>query len=126
MPALRTLGLVILAALAVSIGILGFVYMRAVSDEIAARGAADKVVGACGDVIASPSGSPQTVRVTIPGNYRMRFLDNQIAVDNYLVPEQGFVIEFENNLPELGPGTYELSIRIDENNKLTVQENKLG
>ena len=124
MPALRTLGLVILAALAVSIGILGFVCMRAVFDESAARNAAIKVADACGAVIAS--GGVRTVEVTIPGNYSMRFTGNQVAVDNYSVPEPVFALEFENNLPELGPGTYMLSIRIDENNKLTVQENKLG
>lgn len=110
MPALRTLGLVILAVLAVSIGILGFVYMRAVSDESAARNAAIKVAGACGTVIAS--GGTQTVEITIPGNYSMRFLDNQIAVDNYRVPEQGFVLKFSESAPELGPGTYTLSIAI--------------
>lgn len=113
MPALRTLGLVILGALAVSIGILGFVYMRAVSDESAARGAAIKVADACGAVIAS--GGTRAVEITIPGNYIMRFLDNQITVDNYRVPEQGFVFNFSESAPELGPGTYTLSIAIQDN-----------
>lgn len=95
--------------LAVSIGILGYIYIRAVFDESAARGAAIKVSDACGTVVAS--GGTQTVEITLPGNYSMRFVDNQIAVDNYRVPEQGFALMFANT-PELGPGTHTLSITI--------------
>jgi hypothetical protein len=112
MPALRTLGLVILAILAVSIGILGYVYMRAVFDDSAARSAVDKVAAECGAVVAS--GGTQTVEITIPGNYQMRFLDNQITIDNYRVPKEGFVFGFSESAPELGPGTYTLSITIQD------------
>jgi len=112
MPALRTLGLVILAILAVSIGILGYVYMRAVFDYSAARGAAIEVANKCGVVISSPSGGPQTVDITIPGNYQMRFDDNQVLIDNFRFPEEGLELMFSENLRELGPGTYTLSITI--------------
>lgn len=112
MPALRTLGLVIMTALAVSIGILGYVYMRAVFDESAAKSAANKVAGVCGDLISI--GGVQNVEITIPGNYRMSFVDNQIAIDNYRVPEHGFVFKFSENSPELGPGTHNLSITIQD------------
>ncbi len=110
MPALRTFGLVVLAVLAVSIGILGYIYIRAVFDDSAARGAAIKVSDACGTVVAS--GGTQTVEITLPGNYSMRFIDNQIAVEDYRVPEQGLALMFSEDSPKLGPGTYTLSITI--------------
>lgn len=113
MPALRTLGLVILAVFAVSIGILGYVYMRATLDESAAREAALRVSEACQTVINVVG--QQVVEITLPGNYYMRFLDNQIVVDNYRIPEQGFVLKFAENAPELGPGTHTLSITLDDN-----------
>lgn len=112
MPALRTFGLVILAVFAVSIGILGYVYMRAVHDESAAREAALSVSEACQTVITV--GGQQVVDITLPGDYHMRFLDNQIAVDNYLTPEQGLARRFAENAPELGPGNHTLSVTIDE------------
>jgi len=118
MPALRTLGLVILAALAVSIGILGYVCIRAVFDESAARNAAIKVADACGTVIAS--GGVQTVEVTIPGNYHMSFDNYQIVVDNYRVPESGFVRQFVDGIPDLDPGTHQLSITMNNENRLVV------
>lgn len=117
MPALRLLGLVILAALASSIGLLGYAYMRAALDEAAARDSALEVASACGTVIAS--GGQQTVGISLPGNCRMRFVDNQIAVDNYRIPDGGFVLRFADNAPELGPGTHQLLITID-NNRLVV------
>lgn len=111
------LGLVILAGFAVSIGILGYTYMRTALDGSAARDAALKVADACGTVIAS--GSQQSVEITIPGNYNMRFIDNQITVDNYRIPDGGLAIRFADNAPELGPGTHQLLITID-NNRLVV------
>jgi len=114
MPALRTLGLVILAALAVSIGILGFICIRAVFDESAARNAAITVADACGNVIAS--GGVRTVEVTIPGNYSMCFFDNdnQVLIDSFSVPEEGFELKFSENI-QLEPGDYKLSITIQDN-----------
>ena len=111
MPALRMLGIVILTALAVSIAILGFFYMRAVLDDSAAREAALKVLDACGTVIAT--GSTRNVQVTIPGNYRMRFSDNRIFVDNQGFPEGGLSLRFAEGLPELGPGSQSLSIALN-------------
>jgi len=111
MPALRMLGLVILTALAVSIGILGIFYIRSVLDDSAAREAALKVLDACGTAIAT--GSTQNVQITIPGNYRMRFYDNRIFVDNYGVPEGGLHLRFADGLPDLGPGSQRLSVALD-------------
>jgi len=120
MPALRTLGLVILAVLAVSIGILGYVYMRAVFDESAARDAALKVRDACQTVINN-GGGQQVENITLPGNYHMYFIenDNQISVDSYRVPTDGLFRRFAENV-ELGPGNHKLTIRLDENNRLVV------
>ncbi len=113
MPALRTLGLVILSALAVSIGIFGFFFIRGTLDESSARQAALEVADACGTVIST--GGTQTVRINIPGDYRMRFMadENRIFVDNFSVPEAGFVYPFSANL-ELGPGSYDLSISVND------------
>ncbi|MGC8816416.1 MAG: hypothetical protein ACP5PX_01155 [Candidatus Hadarchaeum sp.] len=112
MPALRTLGLVILSAFAVAVGIFGFFLIRGLADEGVAREAALKVAEACGTVIAT--GGTQNVRVNIPGNYHMRFIDNRIFVDGYGVPEDGFVLPFSEDSPELGPGSYDLSIFISD------------
>lgn len=117
MPALRTLGLVILSVFAISIGIFGYTYIRGVLDESTAREAALRVADACGTVIAT--GGTQNVRINIPGNYRMRFLENRIFIDNYSIPEDGFVFMFAEDSPELGPGSYDLSITIHEG-KLVV------
>jgi len=118
MPALRTLGVVILTGLAVSIGLLGSVYIRAVFDESGARGAASKVSNACQTVINV--GGQQVVEITLPGNYRMRFIDNQIAVDNYRTPEEGLARQFVENSLELDPGTHTLSISLNDDNRLVV------
>jgi len=110
MPALRILGLVILSAFAISIGIFGYFVIRGTLDESSARGAAMQVADACGTVISA--GGTQNVRINIPGDYRMRFLDNRIFVDNYGIPEGGFVFKFSVDSPELGPGSYDLSISV--------------
>ena len=120
MPALRTLGLVILAAFVVSIGTLGYAYMRAVQDEATARNAALSVANKCEEVINSPPNSVRTVEINLPGNYHMHFFDNQIVVGGYRVPEGGLMRRFAENAPELGPGPHQLSITIDENNKLVI------
>lgn len=104
--------------LAVSIGILGYVYIRAVSDERMARDAASEVSNACQTVINV--GGQQTVEITLPGNYHMRFLGNQVAVDNYLVPEGGLARQFAENAPELAPGSHTISITLDDENRLVV------
>lgn len=65
MPALKTLGMVILAAFVVSLGILGYVYARALVNERDARDAAIKVGDAIG--MAINTDNPQTVSVSVPG-----------------------------------------------------------
>lgn len=110
MPALRILGLVILSVFAVSIGIFGYFFIRGAMDESAARGAALQVVEACGTAIST--GSTQNVSISIPGNYHMRFLDNQIFIDNQALPQGGLIFRFSDDSPDLGPGSYVLSISL--------------
>ena len=112
MPAMRILGLVVLSAFAVSIGIFGFFFLRGVMDESAARGAALQVAEACGTVIST--GSTQNVSISIPGDYHMRFSGNQILIDNQAIPAGGFVFDFADASPELGPGNYVLSISLQD------------
>jgi len=113
MPALRLLGLVILSAFAVSIGMVGYFFIRGAIDESTAKEAALKVAEACGTVISA--GGTQDVRINIPGNYHIRFIDNRIFLDNYGIPEGGFVLTFSEDSPELGPGSHDLSITVREN-----------
>jgi len=113
MPALRTLGIVILSAFAISIGIFGFFVIRGTLDESSARGAAMQVADACGTVIST--GGTQTVRISIPGDYHMVFQGNQILIDNYRIPDGGFVYSFSNDSPELGPGSHDLSVFVRDN-----------
>ncbi|MFH1821021.1 MAG: hypothetical protein ABH852_01050 [Methanobacteriota archaeon] len=110
MPALRILGLVILSAFAISVGMFGYFLIRGTLDESTARGAALDVADACGTVISA--GGTQNVRINIPGNYRMTFLENRIFVDNYSIPESGFVLFFSEDSPELGPGSHDLSVSV--------------
>ncbi len=111
MPALRILGLVILSAFAIAIGIFGFFFIRGAIDESSARGAAIQVAEACGTVISA--GGTQHVRVSIPGDFHMRFVDNRIFIDNYSFPQEGFVYRFSDDSPDLGPGSYDLSISVE-------------
>ncbi len=117
MPALRTLGLVIISVFAITIGILGVVSMMAALDERSARESALRVSNACGTVIAT--GNTQNVEISIPSNYQIRFVDNKISVDSYMIPEGGFAFRFEDGSPDLGPGTHNLSITI-RNGRLVV------
>ena len=112
MVALKMLGLTILAALAISIGALGYTFMQRVSDEQRARNAALEVERAARAAIAS--GTPQTVRVTIPSNYLMQFVGNQIAVDNWLTPKEGLALYFAENSPEVGAGKHLLALRLEK------------
>ncbi len=110
MPALRILGLVVLSIFAVAIGMFGFFFIRGAMDESAARGAALQVAEACGTVIST--GSTQNISISIPGGYSMRFVDNRILIDNQSIPEGGLIFRFSDDSPELGPGSYELSVSL--------------
>ncbi|MGQ9788040.1 MAG: hypothetical protein ACUVQM_01805 [Candidatus Hadarchaeaceae archaeon] len=110
MPALRALALVILSTLAIVIGIFGFYLVRGLADESSAREAALKVAEACGTVIST--GSTQKIRISIPGNYHMKFIENRIFVDGYVFPSNGFVLSFSDDSQDLGPGSHDLSIFI--------------
>jgi len=118
MPALKTLGMVILAAFVVSLGILGYVYARALVNERDARDAAIKVDAAVQTAINTAN--PQTVSVDVPGNYIMRFVDNRVLIDGFATPEHGFLMRFVDNCPELGAGDYQLTITL-ENSEVVVQ-----
>ncbi len=118
MPALKTLGLVILAAFVVSLGILGYVYCRALVNERDAREAAIKVETAIKTAIST--GNPQTVAVNVPGDYVMRFVDNRVVIDGFATPEHGFTLRFADNCPELGAGDYRLTITL-ESSKVVIQ-----
>ncbi|MEM4188647.1 MAG: hypothetical protein QXN56_05795, partial [Candidatus Hadarchaeum sp.] len=83
-----------------------------------AREAALRVAEACGTVLST--GGTQNVRINIPGSYHMRFVENRIFIDGYGVPEDGFVIAFSEDSPELGPGSHDLSISI-QNGRLVVK-----
>lgn len=112
------LGLTILTVLVVSIGTLGYILMTQLTDEGKARNAALEVEHAACAAIAS--GSPQTVSICIPGDYVMRFVGNQIVVDNWRTPGDGLALPFSENVPELGAGDHRLSLRL-ENSEIVVE-----
>ena len=111
MPALRTLGMVILAIFVVSLGILGYRYIRFSISEREAREAALELDASVGLVVTT--GNPQTENVSIPDGYTMRFVDNQIVIDGFRVPSQGYRMRFADNCPELGAGNHSLLITIE-------------
>jgi len=119
MPALRTLGMVILAVFVVSLGVLGYRYVRFAISDRDAKEAALKLDASVQFVLTT--GNPQVENVRIPSGYTMSFVDNQIVVDGFRVPVQGYSKQFENNCPELVAGDYSLSILIDENSRIVVQ-----
>lgn len=113
------LGLVILGAFVVSIGALGYTFFRALLDERAVRNAAYELESACKRVIGAGQGNVENVEVHLPGDYHMHFIDNQIVVDNFRVPERGFELRFAENAPTLTPGTHLLLVTVSDG-KLVV------
>jgi len=110
-PALKMLGLVILAAFVVSIFVIGYMYSRALAELRRAKEAALEVDSKVRAAIAT--GADQTVEVTIPEGYTLHFRDNQVLVDNLAFPEEGYLWPIVG--PELGHGTYNLTIRLADN-----------
>ena len=119
MPALRTLGMIILAVFVVSLGILGYRYARFAISDREAKEAADNLGTSVWRAVTT--GNPQVGNVRIPDGYTMRFFDNQIIIDGYRVPVQGYPMSFDNRCPELGDGDHSLSITI-ENFRILVVE----
>jgi Flp pilus assembly protein CpaB len=112
MPALQTLGLVIMAALVVSIGIIGYVTIQAIMRDRAAQDALMKVGNACQSVITI--GGTQVVDVEIPSGYTMSFTDNKIGIGGHVYPQDGFSVAFAENTSELTAQSYNLSITVSE------------
>jgi len=110
-PALKMLGLVILAAFVVSIFVIGFMYSRALAELRRAKEAALDVDSKVRAVIAA--GADQTVEVTIPEGYTLHFRDNRVLIDDLAFPEDGYPWPIVG--PELGHGTYTLTIRLEDN-----------
>lgn len=111
------IGLAVLAVAVTGLGILAIYNLMSVMAEGEARAAAIKVSEAAGTVVAT--GNPQSVRITIPGGYTMRFIDNQISIDGYKMPPGGLALNFADDLPEFEAGEYELVISV-QNSKLVV------
>lgn len=105
------LGLVILAALVVSIFVIGYMYSRSLVDLRRAKEAALEVDSEVRAAIAT--GTDQTVEVTIPEGYTLHFRDNQVLIDDLAFPEEGYPWPITG--PELGHGTYTLIIRLGDN-----------
>jgi len=110
-PALKMLGLVILAAFVVSIFVIGYTYSRSLADLRRARDAALDVNSKVQAAIAT--GTDQMVEITIPEGYTLHFMDNQVLIDDLALPEEGYPWPIVG--PELGYGTYTLTIRLGDN-----------
>jgi len=110
MPALKTLGLVILASFVVSIGAVGFLTFRTLMADREASEALSEVVNACAEVIAT--GSPREVQVNIPGGYTMEFSDNLVTIDGKSSQLQ---LSFSENVQPIPSGTHTLLVSLSEN-----------
>jgi hypothetical protein len=117
------LGMVILAIFVASLGVVGYRYVRVAISDRDAKEAADKLGASVG--LAVSTGNPQMENVSIPDGYTMRFGDNQgdnqIIIDGYRVPVQGYFMPFDDNCPMLGAGDYSLSITIENFRILVVR-----
>ena len=118
MVALRMIGLAVLAAAVAGLGILAIYGLIGVRAEGRARGAAIEVSEAAGTAVAT--GAPQSVGITIPGGYTMRFIDNYVSIDGFRAPPGGLALSFADDLPSLEAGEYELVISA-ENSRLVVR-----
>jgi hypothetical protein len=105
------LGLVILAALVVSVFAIGYLYSQKLAELRRAREAALDVDAEVRAAIVT--GTDQTLEITIPEGYTLRFRDNQVLIDDSVYPEGGY--HWPITGPELGHGTYTLTIRIGDN-----------
>jgi len=111
--------MVILAIFVASLGVLGYRYVRLAISDRDAKEAALKLDASVQFVLTT--GDNKVENVSIPDGYTMRFVENQIVVDGYRVPAQGYSMHFENNCPELTAGDYSLSIEIDENSRIVLR-----
>jgi hypothetical protein len=111
LPALTVLGLVILAAFVVSVFAIGYVYSQKLAELRRAREAALDVDAEVQAAIVT--GADQTVDITIPSGFTIHFRDNQVLIDDSAYPEGGYPWPITG--PELGHGTYTLTIRIGDN-----------
>jgi hypothetical protein len=117
MPALRTLGILILSLMAVAIGIFGYFFIKSVSDQMTARESAMRIAHTCQLVIEA--GGRQSVDVYIPGDFSLIFQENRITVNGASFPEEGLRLPFAGNYV-IGPGTH--TVRVWENNMRLVVE----
>lgn len=115
MPALRTLGLVVLAALAVATFVMGYRYMRALASAREAKEVAFEVDAAVWAAIMT--GNPQTIEIVLPSNYALRFDNDQIVIDGIAIPQGGYPLPIIG--PELWAGIHTLTIVL-ENNSILV------
>lgn len=115
MPALRTLGLVVLAALVVATFVIGYRYMGALASAREAKEAAFEVDAAVWTAIVT--GNPQTIEITLPSNHTLRFDNDQLVIDGIALPKSGYPLPIIG--PELWAGTYTLTIVL-ENNSILV------
>jgi len=115
MPALRTLALVILAAFVVSIFVMGYQFLQALNRERRARDAALELNSGVQAVIAT--GNPRTVEITVPAGYKLKFENQRVSIDGFVVPENGYQLQVTG--PELDEGFYQLTITL-ENNSVVV------
>jgi len=111
MPAFRTLALVILAAFVVSIFILGYQFIQGLDRERRARDAALELSKSVQAVIST--GNPQTVEITVPTGYKLKFENQRVAINGFAVPENGYPLQVIGQ--ELSEGSYVLTLTLEYN-----------
>lgn len=107
--------MVILGALAVSTFALGYQYLSTTSRAREAREAALTLDAGVQEVLAT--GNPRELELTLPEGYVLKFLDNQIRVNGFIIPEEGYPLPISG--PELGAGTHSITIKL-ENGLISV------
>ena len=114
MPALKTLGLVVLSVFVVALGSAGFLTLRSLLAERMATDALDRVADICLQVAGS-GGSRQT-EVEIPSGYTMTFAENRILVDGR---HRELPLPFAENLRPIPAGNHTVKVSIEQG-KLVV------
>lgn len=106
MNTLRLVGLAILAGLTLSIFFVMYSQVMRMSESKKTKKLIDKLNSNIEHALIS--GSPERVRVDVPSGYKLRFEENQIALDGMRLPENGYPRAIEG--PTLPPGKHSLEI----------------
>ncbi len=101
----------ILAAFVVSIFVIGYQFLQALDRERKARDAALELNQ--GILATITFGNNRTIEITIPPGYELRFENQRLIIDGFMLPENDYPLLVVG--PVLGEGSHSLIVKIQDN-----------